>query len=109
METVLDWYNELEERLETTTDPISPHDLLIIAYRTNVFINSDEVNKIAHDVSLNFNSGDDFTEEAQKIFWELEKYLINEFATDEELKEYNNLNGDLSQDLLIYEIIERNK
>ena len=109
MKTVLDWYNELEERLETTTDPISPHDLLIIAYKTNEYINSDEVNKIAHDVCLNFNSGDDFTEEAQKIFWELEKYIINEVATDEELKEYNNLNGDLSQDLLIYEIIERNR
>ena len=80
-----------------------------MAYRTNELINSPEVNKIAHDVCLNFESGDDFTDEAQKIFWELERYIINEVATDEELKKFNDLNGDLAQDLLIYEIIERNR
>lgn len=109
MERILKWYEELEEKLETATEPISSHDLLIIAYRTNELINSPEVNRIAHDVCLNFNSGDDFTEEAQKIFWELERYIINEVATDEELEKYDDLNGDLAQDLLIYEIIEKNK
>lgn len=109
MERILKWYDELEEKLETATEPISSHDLLIIAYRTNELINSHEVNKIAHDVCLNFNSGDDFTEEAQKIFWELERYIVNEFATDDELKKFNDLNGDMAQDLLIFEIIERNR
>ena len=109
MERILKWYDELEEKIETVTEPISSHDLLIIAYRTNELINSPEVNKIAHDVCLNFNSGDDFTEEAQKIFWELERYIINEFATDDELKKLKDLNGDMAQDLLIFEIIERNR
>lgn len=105
----LKWYDEFEEKLETTTEPISSHDLLIMAYRTNELINIPEINEIAHNVCLNFESGDGFTDEAQKIFWELEKYIINEFATDDELKKFNDLNGNLAQDLLIYEIIERNR
>ena len=76
MEMINKWHDELEEKLETATEPISAHDLLIIAYRTNELINSPEVDKIAHDVCLNFDSGDDFTVEAQKIFWELERYIV---------------------------------
>ena len=30
-----------------------------------------------------------FIDEAQKIFWEFERYIINEVATDEELKKFN--------------------
>ena len=109
MEKILNWYTELEETLETTTEPISFHDFYMISFKTNMLIDSHQINKIMNEARLNHYYEDDFTEETKKVFWELEKHIINNLATETELKEYNNLNNNLSQDLLVFEIIQRNQ